>query len=119
MTSGDRFYVGNFDGDGDDDLIIFNGTNWGPTYLGMARSHNGQLGDISVTWQSDWIGGWRLGEVDEFKVCDFKGTGGWEDLFVFNDDWFGLLRSHRAAYQLESFNYKYINQVRYHEWGVW
>ncbi|MDB2674314.1 M64 family metallo-endopeptidase, partial [Akkermansiaceae bacterium] len=107
LTSGDRFYVGNVDGDGDDDLIIFNGTNWGPTYLGMAKSL-GQLGDVSATWQDDWIGGWHLGEVDDFKVCDFAGGGGWADLFVYNDDWFGCLRSRRTAYQLASFNYKYI-----------
>lgn len=118
LTSGDRFQVANFDGDKDDDLVIFNSNNWDNVYLGMAAS-SGQLGNFSVSWQRNWIGGWHLGEVDEFKVCDFKGTGGWEDLFVYNDDWFGLLRSRRAAYQLASFNYKYINQVRYHEWGVW
>src|SRR5258706_4774026 len=38
MTPGDQFFVGDFNGDGKDDLFVFNGTNWAFPYLGMLRS---------------------------------------------------------------------------------
>lgn len=38
---------------------------------------------------------------------------------MFNKDWFGLLRSHQTAFQLESINCQWITQHRYHGWGFW
>ena len=34
---GDQFYVGDFNGDGKDEVVVFNGTNWAMEYLGPAR----------------------------------------------------------------------------------
>lgn len=113
----DRFWVANVDGDEDQDLIVYNHANWDSQYLGICRS-NASF-QLAGSWQKDWIGGWNLGPSDDFAVGDFRGGAGWEDLFVFNTNWFGLLRSHQSAYQLESINYKWITQHRYHGWGFW
>ncbi len=113
----DRFWVSDVDGDNDSDLIVYNHENWDSQYLGILRS-TGSFA-LSGSWQKDWIGGWNLSGADNFRVADFRGGGGWQDLFVFNKDWFGLLRSHQTAFQLESIDYKWITQQRYHGWGFW
>jgi hypothetical protein len=113
----DRFWVSDVDGDKDSDLIVYNHENWDSQYLGILRS-NGAF-SLAGTWQKDWIGGWNLSGVDDFRVADFRGGAGWDDLFVFNKDWFGLLRSYKTAFQLESINHKWITQHRYHGWGFW
>ena len=71
LTSGDRFQVANFDGDKDDDLVIFNSNNWDNVYLGMAAS-NGQLGNFSVSWQRNWIGGWHLDESMNLRFATLR-----------------------------------------------
>ncbi len=113
----DRFWPSDVDGDRDTDLIVYNHENWDSQYLGVLRSSNSFA--LSGSWQKDWIGGWNLGGSDDFKVADFRGGAGWNDLFVFNKNWFGLLRSYQTAFQLESINYKWITQHRYHGWGFW
>jgi hypothetical protein len=113
----DRFWVADVDGDNDSDLIVYNTENWDSQYLGTLRS-NGSF-SLAGSWQKDWIGGWNLGGADDFRVADFRGGAGWDDLFVFNKDWFGLLRSQQTAFQLESINHKWITQHRYHGWGFW
>ncbi len=113
----DRFWVANVDGKDGSDLIVYNHENWDSQYLGILRS-NGAF-SLSGSWQKDWIGGWNLGSADDFRVADFRGGAGWDDLFVFNNNWFGLLRSYQTAFQLESINHKWITQHRYHGWGFW
>ena len=44
MRPGDRHMVGDFSGDGREDLWVFNGSNWSIPYLGMLRSN----GDVAV-----------------------------------------------------------------------
>src|SRR4028119_440618 len=38
MNKNDKFYVGDFTGDGKDDLFVFNGLDWSTKYFGMLRS---------------------------------------------------------------------------------
>ena len=45
----DRFYVGDFSGDGKDDLFIFNGPDWANPYLGMFRSTGSDFSQSSST----------------------------------------------------------------------
>jgi hypothetical protein len=113
----DRFWVSNVDGQNGSDLIVYNHENWDSQYLGILRSN--EAFSLSGSWQKNWIGGWNLSSADDFRVADFRGAGGWQDLFVFNKDWFGLLRSYQTAFQLESINHKWITQHRYHGWGFW
>ena len=117
MNRRDRFYVADFDGDGDQDLVVYNGVNWVTEYLGMLRSDG--VSNLSGSWQDDWIGSWNLGDGDAFYAADFRGDQDWEDLFVYNKNWFGLLRSKKNRYQLETIYPKWIHNHRFHASGWW
>ncbi len=117
MQRSDRFKSADVNGDGRDDLSVYNAVNWSTQYLGILRSTGG--GNLQGTWQDDWIGGWNLGSGDGFHVSDFRGGAGWDDLFVFNKDWFGLLRSHSNHYKLEAIYPKWFHNHRYHPNGLW
>ena len=166
MRVGDRHYVGDFDGDGKADLYVFNGNDWSIAYLGMLRSLGNSLclverydgnapgwqmrrndrhwladvnGDgrrdlfvynyqdwatqylgtmvsngswVSTSWQDDWIGEWNLGAVDRFEVCNYEGSAGERDLFVHNQDWFGMIRA-TPALSLQRIYYRWIHNYRY------
>ncbi len=113
----DRFWAANFNGDTRQDLVVYNKDNWSTQYLGMLRADAENT--LHGSWQADWIGGWNLGNSDDFRVGDFRGNGGWDDLFVYNDNWFGLLRSYSTQYALETIYRKWIHNHRYHKWGWW
>ena len=108
--------MANVDGDGDDDLVVWNFKDWNTQYLGMLKASDF---DLNGTWQKDWIGGWNLGMNDQFHVGNFRGGSGWDDLFVVNAGWFGLLRSYANLYGLEAIYRKWIHNHRYHDWGLW
>lgn len=117
LSRRDRFYVSDVNGDGKQDLVVYNSKNWSTQYLGILKS-NGN-GTLSGSWQDDWIGSWNLGDGDDFHVADFRGAAGWDDLFVYNKNWFGLLRSYATRYQLEAIYPKWIHNHRYHAYGWW
>jgi hypothetical protein len=117
LRRGDRFRVADANGDGRQDLVVYNASNWSTQYLGLLRSIGD--GQLQGTWQSGWIGGWNLSSFDEFHVADFRGTAGWQDLMVYNKNWFGLLRSHSNHYKLEAIYPKWIHNHRYHPSGHW
>jgi hypothetical protein len=123
MKGRDRFHVANFDGDADDDLVVFNARNWSHKYLGMLRSDG--TGDLTGSWQQDRIGAWELSGDDAFHVADcagFFGLGlgaGWVDLIAYNKERLGLLRSYRNRYELEALYPKWIHNHRFHAFGWW
>lgn len=117
MRSRDRHWVGDVDGDGREDLVVFNADNWSSEYLGMLKSQN-EIG-LRGSWQRNRIGAWNLHGFDDFAVGDFRGTAGWADLFVFNDGWFGLLRSYSSRYVNETIYRKWIRNHRFHGHGWW
>jgi M6 family metalloprotease-like protein len=87
----DRFYLGNFVGDGRTDVLVFNGER-----LALYRNDSGSLARI---WQSgEWIGGWRLGPFDRLYVGDFTGDGR-DDIFIRSPLWAGLLRSTGSGFE--------------------
>ena len=164
MTAGDRHYVGDFDGDGNADLYVFNGSNWSMAYLGMLRSTgaalaatarydgnvpgwqmrkndqhwlaelNGRAGlfvfnwqdwsteylgsmtssgsGLAAVWAADWVGEWNLGGVDRFAACDYEGAGYRRDLFVRNQDWFGMIRA-TPGLTLDRLYYRWIHTYHY------
>ena len=85
MTKGDKFYVADFNGDGKDDLYVFNGTNWSMAYLLMVASNGSSLNYVKR--YDGNAPGWQMRKNDRHFVCELKGDGK-EDLFVYNClDW--------------------------------
>ena len=81
MRPGDRHVVGDFSGDGKEDLWVFNGSNWSIPYLGMLRS-NGTSLSMSKRYDGT-MPGWQMRANDRHYVGDFDGDGK-ADLYVFN-----------------------------------
>ncbi|MFD2932325.1 M64 family metallopeptidase [Spirosoma flavum] len=81
MTKGDKFYVGDFDGNGKDDLYVFNGDNWSIPYLSMLRS-NGTSYTMVHRYDAN-LAGWQMTKGDKFYVGDFNGDGK-ADIYVSN-----------------------------------
>jgi len=81
MRKNDKIYVADFDGNGKDDIYIFNGVDWGPEYLGMLKSNGTSLKRIKL--YSDNLPSWQMTKGDRFYVADYNNDGK-EDLYVFN-----------------------------------
>lgn len=93
---GDRFYIGDFNGDGKDEVVVYNSTDWIMEYLGLLVD-DGSDGLVLIARYDDTMPGWQFQRHDQFFVADFNGDGK-QDLFVFNGpDWvypyLGMLRS--------------------------
>ena len=67
---------------------------------------------VAASWVGDWVGEWNLGSVDRYAVCNFQGATGQPDLFVFNRDWFGMMRGHPSL-ALQKIYYRWIHNYRY------
>jgi hypothetical protein len=106
MTSGDRFFVGDHNGDGKDDLYVFNGSNWCCAYLLMARSTGSGLAYVKRyndgSGDANNIPGWQMRKGDRFWISDANKDGK-DDLFVYNPkinwghEYLGTLRSSGGA----------------------
>ena len=99
----DKFYVADLDGDGRDDLVVFNGDDWSMTYVGLIRS-TGVGFFLSKRYDGDIPGWGGLARHDKLFVGDFNGDGR-DDLIIFNgDDWsmayVGMFRSTNTGYSM-------------------
>ena len=87
MRPGDRYLVGDFDGDGRADLYAFNGRDWSVPYLLMAASTGSGL-DFIERYEGN-VPGWQMRAGDRHWLADLNGDGR-ADLFVANSsDWAG------------------------------
>jgi hypothetical protein len=99
----DQFYVGDFNGDGKDEVAVYNSTSWAIEYLGLLAD-DGAGGLRLIARYDDSMPGWQFERDDRFHVADFDGNGK-ADLFVYNgDDWaipyLGMLRSSGTGFSL-------------------
>ena len=86
FASDDQFFVGDFNGDGKDEVVVYNGTNWDKPFLGLLASDGGS-GLKLVAVYNGALPNWNMGRHDQFFVGDFNGDGK-DDLYVFNGtDW--------------------------------
>lgn len=81
--SGDKHLVGDFDGDGADDLYVVNLTNWNKEYVGMLKSFDDRFEPVAR--YDDNLPGWEMGRNEEFHIGDFDGDGR-DDIIAFDPD---------------------------------
>lgn len=82
MKAGDQYHVGDFNADGKDDLFVFNGSDWGPKYLGMLSAGPNTLSRTKL-YVDKLASGWNMAAGDVHLVGDINGDGR-DELYVFN-----------------------------------
>lgn len=100
LARSDEFFVADLNGDGKDDLVIFNGDDWSMAYLGLFRSTSSGL-SMTARYDGDIPGWGGLARNDKPVIGDFDGDGR-DDVFIFNgDDWsmpyLGMFRSNGSG----------------------
>lgn len=81
----DHFCVADFSGDGKDDLIIYNGVDWGQPHLILLRSTGADL--EYVRRYDGTFPSYQMGRHEQLQVGDFNGDGR-QDLVALNrTDW--------------------------------
>ena len=116
MRRNDRYIVSDHDGDGHDDLIAYNPSDWSTQHLGVLIGDG--RGRFGGGLQTDWIGSWNLGSADRFMVADFGATGR-KDLLVHNDRWLGTLESSGRRFRQTTIHPDYIKDHEYHVYRWW
>jgi ribosome modulation factor len=104
----DKMNVGDFNGDGKDDLFARSGGN----YVGLL-THDG-TGFTSLSIQNTWLGAWRYSETDKMNVGDFNNDGK-DDLLVRQDSYVGLLTHNGIGFTSNSIQNTWLGGWRYSE----
>ena len=74
FAKNDKFIVGDFNGDGKDDLYLFNGSDWANPYLAMFRSTGSDFAFVRI-FDGDVPGWGGMRRNDKFLAADLTGSG--------------------------------------------
>ncbi len=111
MTRGDRFFISDANKDGKADLFVFNpAINWSFSYLGTLLSTGSSL---RGSWSQEWVGGWHLGQMDKILATNYEGSPGRADIYIRNNQWFGLLRRAPSGFVMDRIYYHWIYTALY------
>lgn len=99
----DQFYIGDFNGDGKAEVVVFNSVDWSTKYMGLLAD-DGSGGLKLIARYDGSLPSWSFGTNDKFYVADFDGNGK-KDLFISNTldyptRYFGLLKSSGAGFSM-------------------
>jgi hypothetical protein len=117
LRRGDRLWVADANKDHRDDLFVYNPkVNWTTEYLGTLMSTGSSLWG---SWSDDWVhgipgaGGWNLGTVDSIIPVNYEGGPGKADIFIHNNNWFGMIRRDPARFRMDRHYHKWIYSPLY------
>lgn len=105
LGSDNREIVGDFDGDGRDEIFVRS-----PEWAGIFKYHSNRF--RAETVQHDWIDGWNLGPDNWELTADLDGDGK-DEIYIRSPRWAGVLTYSRGRLRL-----KYIVQGRIDEWAL-
>jgi hypothetical protein len=86
LRANDEFYVGDFNNDGLDDLIVFNGQDWAHPVLAVYQSMGFGF-QLMRRYNRYFVGGFEMGRNEKFLIGDFNGDGRADILAHNTDDW--------------------------------
>ena len=105
MDGTDKHYVGDFDGDGRDDILIQRSNS-----IGMLTYDTTGHYLTSKTISNDWVGGWKLDGTDKNYVGDFNNDGT-NDVLIQRSNSIGIIGSiyHPSTDEIHNKYYPELN----------